>query len=285
MTRVNDVNSATTDLRFTARLPVGWRGHSDTFTARSATQIRLRDLKGRNDVIASVPVDASVWTDNGSKVAAWCQESLSITVCDMQPSGESGKSARTARPPAVCTLSDNTSLVSASEDGTVRVWNCSQPASDRVCLFETVSAAPVLGLTVSADGRTALTTHRDSLGVWDTRTGTLKNPYVVPGVTFALTAAISPDASRVYAMGKKDGNAVCGILDLVKGAENFRELRMQSLAYDKATCKLRKDDVVTIPITRNPGVWEVPHQVRFDQPLPERLQEFGMKMVSSCWST
>ena len=99
-------------------------------------------------------------------------------------------------------------LASASDDGTVKLWDLSEPRAPRpLSVFSRPSRKPVFGLAFSPDGRTLATAHWERIiQLWDVSDPAKPRPIGGPRIgheDVVLCLAFSPDG-RWLASGGKD---------------------------------------------------------------------------------
>jgi WD40 repeat protein/sterol desaturase/sphingolipid hydroxylase (fatty acid hydroxylase superfamily) len=108
---------------------------------------------------------------------------------------------------------DGRHIVSASEDGTLKIWDALTGAVERTLTGHT---GPVRGVALSADGRRILSASHDrTLKIWDVDTGS--DLRTLPGHSGAILAvALSSDSGRAVS-GSADGTV--RLWDLEAGHE------------------------------------------------------------------
>ncbi|MGE5072719.1 MAG: helix-turn-helix domain-containing protein, partial [Anaerolineae bacterium] len=130
--------------------------------------------------------------DTDGKLAIWELDSASKLA---DPSGYSGSIS------ALAFSSDGSRLAAGSGDGTARVWDA---RTGRQLLLVSGHSDQVRAILFSPDDSRLITTSNDNTTrVWDVATG--RQLLLIPGPDLALSAAISPDGTRL-AIGYFNGS-------------------------------------------------------------------------------
>ena len=109
---------------------------------------------------------------------------------------------------------DGTLIVTASEDGTAKVWNAKTGKEARTLKGHTDK---VLSAMFSTDGTRIVTGSYDRTAkIWDAQTGT--EVLTIKGCTSLVIAAFSPDGTQIVTGG---GESVARVWDTKSGAEVF----------------------------------------------------------------
>jgi len=146
---------------------------------------------------------------------------------------------------------DGTRILTASSDGTARVWDATTGALRFTCKGHT---AFVLSAKYSSDGRRIVTTSADhSVRVWNATTGAAE--LVLSGhKATALTAGFSPDSKQIVSGG---GDNLVKIWDLEKeGGEARLALKGHTGMVNSATFSSDGKRIVSASWDKTAKVWD-----------------------------